>query len=470
MRKTLTYPAIAILLLMTFLGCKKESFTTSAKDKLQLRTDTLWFDTVFTNVNSSTPKSRNKQFVIINPHDQKIKTSVLLAGGEQSHFLMNVDGVPGTVFTDLEIFPHDSLFVFVEVHPDPNNNSPDFNPLIIRDSILFNTNGNEQKVNLIGWGQDAHYIFRDSIESDTSWANDKLPIVVYGYLYVKPNVKLTIKEGMQIHFAPSSWLFVEGQVDAKGTADKPIVMQGDRLQPSYEEVAGQWGGIYINYPSKDNYLQHVLVKNAIVGVYCDTISGDGNSSPNVTIDQCFIRNMLYDGIASRYAKVNVRNTISSNCGRFTFLGSFGGIYDIRHCTFHTGSASFSRQDPTFALLNINRNQFGQILSEHSLDFYMANSIVWGSFTDGEIGTDLNAQANILFENNLLLTPSSVFNNNNNILNYNPLFRNADKYVYELDSLSPAKDKGKVLFPAINFDIKDNARIGLPDIGAYESRF
>lgn len=399
-----------------------------------------------------------------------IKTSIDLAGGAQSHFRMNVDGVPGYSFTDLEIFPEDSLFIFVEVHPDPNNNSPDFNPLIIRDSVMFETNGNEQKVNLFGWGQDAHYIFRDSIVTDTTWANTQLPIVVYGYCYVKPDVQLKIEKGMQIHYAPGSWLFVEGNLQVEGTVDEPVLMQGDRLQPDWEETAGQWGGIWIAYPSKGNLLKHALIKNGTVGVYCDTISGDNNVSPNITIDRCLIRNMLYDGVAGRYSKIKMQNTVSANCGRFTFLASFGGDYDIRHCTFHTGSGDFSRRDPTFAMLNINRNSLGQILSEHPIDLYMANSIVHGSYSEGEIGTDLNSSANISLEYNLLRTDNPEFDINNNVINQDPLFIDHSIYNYGLDSLSNAKDIGKVLLPIINIDKDDNTRSNPPDAGAYESLF
>lgn len=470
LKATFKYFLLVFIIGLLYTSCKKERFTTSSGDKLEVRQDTLWFDTVFTNVNNTSPKSVNKQIVIVNPHKDKIKTSINLAGGLQSHFRMNVDGVPGHEFTDLEIFPEDSLFVFIEVHPDPNNNSPDFNPLIIRDSVMFYTNGNEQKVNLIGWGQDAHYIFRDSIEQDTTWANSQLPIVVYGYFYVKPNVKLNIEKGMNIHFAPSSWLFVEGELEINGTYDEPVIMQGDRLQPDWEETPGQWGGVWISHPSKGSYINHALIKNGTVGVYCDSTSGDNNLTPNITIDQCHIRNMLFDGIAGRYSNIQVRNTVSENCGRFTFLGSFGGEYDIRHCTFHTGTKDFNRQEPTFGFTNINRDDFGSIISEHPIDFYMVNSIVWGSNVDGEIGADLNSSANWEIENCLLRSNSSIFDNNNNILGEDPLFKNSTYFNFELDSTSAAKDKGIDLSPPINIDFRGVNRTAPPDIGAFESDY
>ena len=227
MKHITKYLLLSILLYLGVSSCKKESFTTSGQ--VEVNTDTLWFDTVFTKVTTRLPLSVNKQILLYNPNNESIRTSIRLGGGLSSHFRLNVDGEPGYDFNEVEIFPNDSIFIFVEVHPGPNNNNPTYNPLIIQDSILFSTNGNESKTMLIGWGQDAHYIFRDSIELDTTWANDKLPIVVYGYCYVKPEAKLTIEKGVKVYFSPRSWLFVEGKLDMKGTKDEPIVMQGARL-------------------------------------------------------------------------------------------------------------------------------------------------------------------------------------------------------------------------------------------------
>ena len=78
-------------------------------------------------------------------------------GGEPSISRMNVDGLPGTEFTDLEIAPNDSLYVFVEVTIDPNE---DQLPYVIEDSIRMVTNNNEQFVQLVAWGQNAHFYDR----------------------------------------------------------------------------------------------------------------------------------------------------------------------------------------------------------------------------------------------------------------------------------------------------------------------
>lgn len=459
------------MLYLAATSCRKEKF--NLNDAVNVNADTLWFDTVFTKANLQTPKSVNKQILVYNPYNESIRTSVRLGGGATSHFRLNVDGEPGYRFDEVEILPKDSIFLFVEVHPDPNNNSPDFNPLIIRDSILFNTNGKESKTMLIGWGQDAHYIFRDSIDTDTTWANDKLPIVVYGFYYVKPGAKLTIQKNMRIHFAPASWLFVEGQLDMKGTKDEPIVMQGDRLQPAWEETPGQWGGIWLSHPSYGNKIEHSLIKNGIVGVYCDSTSGQVGQ-PNVTIKKTMIRNMSVDGISVKGSTIQVENTVSANCGRFTFFGQQGGDYSIKNSTFYSNSSS-GRQDETFVYLNVRRDELTTaILERYYLKYQIINNIIHGTRTDGEIYADVDYDTTYFdprsyINYNLIKTDNAFFATPlfNNEINKDPKFIDISQYNFDLDSTSAAKNKGVLLAPPITDDFLDRPRIGTPDLGAYE---
>ncbi len=474
MQSLLKYSLFIFGLYTTISSCKKDELNTNTNSQITINRDTLWFDTVFTKVNSNVPKSVNKQILVHNPYDQSIKTSIRLGGGGNSHFRLNVDGEAGISFSDIELYPNDSIFLFVEVNPDPNNNSPDFNPLVIRDSILFNTNGNESKTMLIGWGQDAHYIFRDSIERDTTWSNNKLPIVVYGYCYIKPGVNLTIEEGMNIHFAPRSWLFVEGKINIKGKVDNPVIMQGDRLQPSWEEESGQWGGIWISHPSYDNTIEHALIKNGTVGVYCDSLPGV-ESERNVTINKTMIRNMSFDGISGKGSTIHIQNSISINCGRFTFLAANGGNYTLLHNTFYTGRRDFSRLEPTFAYLNRRRDEFGSILETYDIQFYFVNNIIDGVLSDTEIGEDIDYSRVIMpsiVDYNLIKTNKAIYagSGSSNIINASAKFKDPNNFNFDLDTLSAAKNMAFPLNPSVDEDFLNRVRIGTADLGAYESQF
>ena len=113
MQSLLKYSLFIFGLYVTVSSCKKDILNTNPNNKITVSKDTLWFDTVFTKVNSTTPKSVNKQILIYNPYDQRIKTSIQLGGGNNSHFRLNVDGETGSSFSDVELFPNDSIFLFV---------------------------------------------------------------------------------------------------------------------------------------------------------------------------------------------------------------------------------------------------------------------------------------------------------------------------------------------------------------------
>src|SRR5690349_10731684 len=112
----------ALLIALLFLAfafsysCKKDDFETG-NVSLSFSEDTIIFDTVFTTVGSAT-----QVFTVYNNGDNPVKISSLrIAGGNNSNFRLNVDGVPGKSFTDVEIGAKDSMFIFAEVTVDPNN-------------------------------------------------------------------------------------------------------------------------------------------------------------------------------------------------------------------------------------------------------------------------------------------------------------------------------------------------------------
>ncbi len=460
---------IAIVGIMEFTSCSDDTvFFTDSSAKLDIRPDTLFFDTVFTANSPRIPKSVNKQFVVVNPHNKSVKTDFRLAGGANSVFRINVDGEVGPEVNQVEIRANDSVFVFVELSIDPNTD-PQSLPLIVRDSIVITTNGNNQNVQLIAWGQDAHYFFRDTL-CNVVLADKEKPYVVYGYLYVPENCNLTIREGVQMHFAPGAWLYVEGTLSILGTKDEPVKMEGDRLQPDFEETAGQWGGIWLNYLSKNNRIRHADIKNGTVGIYCDSMSNNGN--PNVVIENTLVSNMSFDGLSGKMSYIRASNSVFANCGRYTFLGLWGGAYDLKHCTFVTYGYDFGRRDPTFALNNVEINEFFQIVRTFPIQYNIQNCIIDGSLNEevsfgfvGRDNTDL-FPGDTVFSNNLVRTELDLDNGSRtNVLNQNPSFVNFKAHDYHLESSSFARDIGADVGIATDFD--ENSRDDKPDAGAFE---
>ena len=116
----------SFLLLAT--SCKKESFITSSDALLRASEDTLHFDTVFTTLGSTT-----QYLKLFNQNDAKLNiSSIELMGGASSFFKLNVDGLPGTSFKNIEMEANDSLYFFASVRIDPNIANL---PFLVRDSI-----------------------------------------------------------------------------------------------------------------------------------------------------------------------------------------------------------------------------------------------------------------------------------------------------------------------------------------------
>ena len=131
------------------LNCSKDRLYSGSKNPLSTTTDTLMFDTVFTGIGSVT-----RNFRIKNTQSSPVKiTSIVLQGGSQSSFIINVDGSSGTVFKDLILEPDDSLYVFVQIKINPNDIN---SPFIISDKLIVRVNDQITEVQLEAWGQNAY--------------------------------------------------------------------------------------------------------------------------------------------------------------------------------------------------------------------------------------------------------------------------------------------------------------------------
>ena len=119
--------------------------------------DTVAFDTVITLQGTAT-----KQMVVYNHSKKQINISSIKVAGlaSKGHFHLNVDGVRGDEFQNVEIRGNDSIFIFIEAYLDEMDNDA---PTLIEDRLVFVTNGMEQKVLLSAWGQD-YLIPQEEIE------------------------------------------------------------------------------------------------------------------------------------------------------------------------------------------------------------------------------------------------------------------------------------------------------------------
>ena len=255
-------------------------------------------------------------------------SSIRLGGGSNSVFSLNIDGTPASSVSDVDVAAHDSMYIFVRVTLNPNNQN---NPLIITDSILFMTNGNLQKVALVAWGQDAYFYKNKKLTGNVTWDSIK-PHVIYGYLRVDTNASLTIQAGTKIYFHNSAFMAVSdlSTLTINGILGHPVRFLGDRRILITGISPGQWDGIYLEKGSRNNKISYAVIKNGNFGVSVD--SAVNISAPMLEIDNTIIQNMIDDDIYAYATNVQSWNCVLGDCGAACLALDFGGSYEFDQMT------------------------------------------------------------------------------------------------------------------------------------------
>jgi hypothetical protein len=487
------FTAVTYLLMVYLLGavfsCRKPQF--SDKGVLSFSTDTLSFDTVFTSLPSTT-----RFFKVFNTAPQPIKISSirLVEMQNDASFRINVDGMAGKIFKDVEILAKDSIYIFVETtvkNPlNPNN------PFVIYDEIEFITNGVAQKVVLSVWGQDAYYhkgeIYR--FGENITWKSDKPHVILqagFPGVGIDSGATLNIESGCKIFVGHNAGLWVYGTLNAIGNSwSDSIVFRGLRLEKFYQNKPAQWWGIIFGR-NKDMEiarlnLQKVVVNETFFGIADEFIFnaafqqqvlpinlGDYSIStaPELHLKQCVVKNAQNTGLFALNAKVKAENCIFHTTGSHVAALALGGDYQLAHCTiYNTGGRFLDHKQE--ALLIADKIVANNTLYSANLDAKIVNSVVYGSLDNEFRFADENDK--IRFENCVLKLKqdtaskySSRFINCR--FNTDPKFKNATAENFmPSDSLnSPLIDAGKII--GITTDIFDKPR-GLPDIGAVEGKY
>ena len=474
---------IITLLLLVGQSCRKlNPISDDPSLKLSFSTDTVLFDTVFTTLGSAT-----HQFRIYNKHKEDLNiSSIRLVGGDSSPFRVNLDGDNATEFYDKIIPANDSLFTFLRVTIDPNDLNT---PFVVEDELEFVTNGNTQTIKLLAWGQNANYIVADKVVNiggvpypyhivadsleTTVWTSER-PYVIYGYALINSYGTLRIEEGTHVYCHQDGGIFSwsDGQLIINGTAENPVIVEGDRLEPYYDDTPGQWGQILLldGRAGADHRVSHAIIRNGTIGLNCQ-------SSLKVTqcalrVDNTIIENQSGYGMFSILYPVEVKNFVIANCGTTNFW-AFGGDYRLVHGTigdYWNG--------------NEHKNNCGMVLSNCATDgndelFYypfsmeVDNCIIYGSQAD-ELVTHFGAEADSTFLFDHCLLKSEKYNGamagfNHCQFNLEPYFANINTNDLHIDSIaSPVIGTGNPLFGnELPYDLDGVTRNGRVDIGAYQ---
>lgn len=467
-RFSLAYCLLLITSCYMLGSCKKDSFITSTAARLNITTDTLKYDTVFTTTGSVT-----RSFKIINDNNQKLRVSkVKLMGGAGSAYKMNVDGIATTEADDLVIEANDSIYVFVSVTINPNAANL---PFIVSDSILINYNGNSRYVQLQAFGQNANFLRNRVITGNVVWTNS-LPYVILGSIRVDTTASLTIQPGCRIYSHSDAPFIVDGTLLVNGTKTDTVVFTGDRLDAAYRDLPASWPGIYFRGNSKNNMLRFAVIKNAYQAVVAEKPSV--NTNPKLILHQCIVDNAYDAGILCVNTNLQADNSLVSNCGSNIVI-SYGGTYNLTHCTVAAYSTNyFLHKNPVLLVTNYADQGGATVTADLSAVF--RNNIFWGDmgFIDNEVIVSKQASNvfSVLFDKNIYRGTGDPSNSTltGNKLNTDPSFDTIDVYKRLFDfritknGTAPGINYGTITSFPKDLDDK-NRNFGLPDLGCYEKQ-
>lgn len=517
-----------IALIVSLSSCRKDFETVPSSANLGFSKDTVYLDTVFSTIGSSTYTLK-----VYNRSSDDIRIPKIRLADPNSKYRIMVDGLTGEdsdgngfgdgrVFNDVELLAEDSLYIFIEttarITELAQNNPTEF---LYTDDIIFDASNGSQKVNLVTLIKDAYFLFpkrnaegvketldvgteadplningfeldhNDPANGDEYHFNNTKPYVIYGYAGVKSGETLNIDAGARVYFHAESGIVVQpgATLNIAGTASpdsnplqNEVTFEGDRLEPLYEDVPGQWGTIWLRQGSINNSVKHLTLKNAMVGFLVENCKLD--------IEDSQIYNSANYGILARGAQMeNCKNLVINLAGQRALACSLGGSYEFKHCTFNNNWSSSNQLAVSLSNYETYTDENGaeQEVKNNLTKANFYNCIIYGS-NNIEFFLDDIEDGTTLFQHDLRYClfkfrdsgTSLQFNHpeydfirngeNGNTRNKNPEFFdvNLNKLNISDDPEGGAYQKGSIDY-IVATDVLGHPRTSNPpDLGAYQS--
>jgi len=269
-----------------------------------------------------------------------------------------------------------------------------------------------------------------------------------------------------------------------GEVGEEIVLEGDRLEPAYSNIAGQWSTLWLRSGSTGNVLRNVIIRNNEIGIIADSLS-NGNI-PTLELRDVQIYNTTTFGLLGRHAHILAENLVIGNNGTSSLACSNGGKYSFVHSTFGNFWSKSLRQYPAVLINNfkVSKVNGSDVISASNLyqaDFI--NCIIDGSQSIEFLFEKVEGTVyKYRFVNSMLR-----FNDVNNKYKGNPLydFENPDVYLnnifngktdfintvtndYRIGEKSEGIGKADpVAAGKVPQDLLGVMRLPIPDMGAYQ---
>ncbi len=401
--------SIPILLVLSCLiwaaSCRKDFEYEASSGDLQFSKDTVFLDTIFTNIGSSTYSLK-----VYNRSGKDIEIpSIQLEDGVDSKYRLNVEGVAGNSFENISLYARDSLYIFIETTYDiaPANESE----FLYIDNLLFDSGANEQRIPLVTLVKDAIFLYPSTLangskeslllgldeegnelridgfilEDDELSFNSEKPYVIYGYAAVAAEKVLTVEAGTRLYFHENSGILVGtgGSLKINGALsedpellENEVIFEGDRLEPEFSTVPGQWGTLWLAPGSVENEISYLTLKNATVGILAE-----GNPTaapPTLTIKNSQIYNSTVTNLWGRNTSVEAENLVLGNAGNHSLFCDLGGSYSFLHSTIANYWSNGFRTGAAIRIDNFETDGSGEITGANLLKADFINCIIDGN--------------------------------------------------------------------------------------------
>ena len=478
---------LALLMLVAWSQCAlEEDFITDPGTRISFSTDTLSFDTVFTELGSAT-----RSFKIYNPHDRPLLLeSVRVASNTGGNFRINVDGISGEEVKDVYVPPNDSIYVFAEVTVNPDADIS-ASPFILEGQVIVRAVDEEQSILLLAFGQNANYLPASrrrgilsllTCELGTETLDDPKPYVLYGSLIVDSctlvlpaGCRLYVHGGLvesdlggpqQLYNDGILFFAGSGRLRIEGTAERPVLIASDRTEERFLERGGQYSGIRLLAGTGPHRIAHARIRNGVLGVFVD-------SAARLDIAHTEISYCSSNGIIAYAAEVNADNVAIHSTGSTGFEALKGGRYTLDYCTV----VNFTGRNPAVQL------SVGVAISQTEilrgpLNATIRNSLIYSSNEDALALPDAGEPALLTYAiDHSLIRTNKIFQNTpgfsercNACVYTQPndrLFVSIARDSFQLDSMSVALGQARPL-QELPLDLLGLTRDAvMPDIGAYE---
>ena len=483
MKKIIIYSLL--LIASVFGACQQDRVSSDPSLQLSFSHDTVLFDTVFTEMGTSTHR-----VMVYNPHKNAINIEqVSMKDGKYFH--INLDGENDMEqLRDVIVRGEDSLFLFVRAYINPlNENSPVF----IEDKIAFKANGNIQEVTLQAYGQNVERTQGKNglkIYQDLRLTNKK-PYLFYDTIAVAGD--LTIEAGTTIYMHKGALIHVYGNMTASGTKEQPIIFRGDRTDMLFDSVpyrmaSGQWDGIYLLYDGESALptytMNYVDILSGSVGLYAYSTNKD--QCPQLSLTNSRIHNHSIYGLILQNIDATVANCEISNCasycvylagGKHEFVhNTIAAYYGYPYTNLNIHSNIIPEDVAAVYINNLSKNMAKTISS-------FKNCIITGGRKNNVVvATPLAENYEGKFVGNYLRADSlagafahdNVYAAEEDTAVFRNIYYKSKEYHYydfRLDSLSPARGIADSII-AVHYpmDRDGNTRKPHPDAGCYEYEY